>query len=538
VRSARDFLDFYQEPQPVELQCYALQARLNTDGREDITEETEKLWLAGESQPESCDPVFEVLYASTRMTNELVWQRIRLAMANGKLSLATYLARRLPEEDQAWVRRWEETYRRPAKMMEDPAFDKDTALTREILLHGLHRIARYNPALARSTWQSLASSHAFTPEQGGELLRYIALVSAYQHRPEASAWLAEVPDEFVDDRVREWRIRSALGERDWAGVLRGIDALDAEQTQEGEWRYWRAYALEHTGDRLDAVNLFTLLSGERSYHGFLAADFMDWKYSMDHLPLSYTDAQLQAVRSHPGIVRARELFRAGLIMEARREWQHTIRGFPPDDLGKAAVIADRWGWHNRAIMTVARAGQYSDLELRFPLQHKDLVIAHARRASLDPGLVFGVIRQESAFMLDARSRAGALGLMQLMPMTGKLTAQKNHIPLPSTEGLFAADKNILIGTTYLRQVMERFDGNTVLAVASYNAGPHRVERWLPDEEGEPAEIWGARIPFSETRHYVQRVLAYATIYDWRMQLPVVRLRDRMPVVNPAKTAKR
>ncbi|MEA2094926.1 MAG: lytic transglycosylase domain-containing protein, partial [Pseudomonadota bacterium] len=179
---------------------------------------------------------------------------------------------------------------------------------------------------------------------------------------------------------------------------------------------------------------------------------------------------------------------------------------------------------------VARTGDYSDLKLRFPLDHVARVNHYAENSHLDPGHVFAVIRQESAFNQGARSPAGAMGLMQLMPATGKITAKKHHIPYSGTRSLFDADKNIHLGTTYLRQVMDRYGNNPVLATASYNAGPHRVQRWLPEDNTQDATIWVANIPYTETRNYVQRVLAYATIYDWRMERPITRLAERMPTV--------
>jgi len=227
-------------------------------------------------------------------------------------------------------------------------------------------------------------------------------------------------------------------------------------------------------------------------------------------------------------VRARELYLADLLTDARREWAHATRDMDHDELKLASVLAHEWGWNDRAIFTVARTGDYADLKLRFPLDHVDMVRDLARHNRLDPSHVFAVIRQESAFNKDARSSAGALGLMQLMPRTGRVTARKNRIPLASTRTLLEADKNIRIGSAYLREVMDRYDNNPVLATASYNAGPHRVKVWLPEENDVSAALWIANIPFSETRKYVQRVLTYAAIYDWRMEQPVTRLKQRMP----------
>jgi soluble lytic murein transglycosylase len=215
---------------------------------------------------------------------------------------------------------------------------------------------------------------------------------------------------------------------------------------------------------------------------------------------------------------------------ARREWFYTTQDMTNDELKLASVLARQWGWNDRAILTVAQSGDYDDLKLRFPLEYEDRVRHYAKLADLEPGYVFAVIRQESAFTRDARSPAGARGLMQLMPATGKRTAQKHDIRWTGTSGLYNTDHNIRLGTAYLREVMDRYGDNQVLASASYNAGPHRVRRWLPEQDTRTAASWVATIPYQETRKYVQRVLAYNTIYDWRLDLPLTRLEQRMPTV--------
>ncbi len=533
-RQWQKFLEFYREPQGVELQCYELQARLHTGQKQELMEDAIDLWLVGKSQPTACDPVFARLYKSELMTDELLWQRIRLAMANGKTSLAGYLAKQLPPEGQAQVKLWQDTHKRPAKMLKNKRLAKDTPFNRELIVHGTKRLARQDPENAWETWQSLKRRYEFTRQESGEVEREIGLIAAYRQHPDAHAWLSQVPETAVDERVRQWRIRTALMIDDWPAVVRHIRALTPEEQQEDEWRYWLTRGLENTNANGEARQRLSSLARERSFHGFLAADALEWKYEMQNEPLEFDEQELKDLGRHPAILRAHELYFAGLLIDARREWITLPEMLSDRELQMAAVLANRWGWHDRAIMTVAKTGHYSDLRLRFPLAHRELVEIHANKNNLDPGLVFGVIRQESAFMQDARSHAGAIGLMQLMPQTGKATASRYRIPLRNTRALYEAEKNIRIGSAYLNQVMTRFNGNMALAAAAYNAGPHRVQRWLPDENTKPASLWIANIPFSETRKYVQRVLAYATIYDWRLQRPVTTISNRMPAISPDK----
>jgi soluble lytic murein transglycosylase len=451
-------------------------------------------------------------------------------MQANRPALAGYLAKRLPEQEQAWVTLWRAANDKPSATLEDPRLKADTPLVREIILHALRRIARFDAAQAHEKWLAIRDTHDFESGDAATIEGYIAYAAATQRLPQAHAWLLALPAAAESQRIREWRIRTAIDIQDWAAVRTHIEALPAEERDSEEWSYWLAFALEKTGERVAAMNRFGDLAKERSYHGFLAADFLRWPYEMGYTPTAYDAAELATLSRRPGLVRARELYRAGLLTDARREWAYAIRDMNNEDLALAAVLADQWGWHDRAILTVARSRNYDDLKLRFPLEHLDSVHRNARDNKLDTGQVFAVIRQESAFNSDARSSAGAMGLMQLMPGTGRLTAKRNRLPYAGAGTLLDVDRNIQLGTRYLRQVMERFNDNPVLATAAYNAGPQRVERWLPETGSEPAAIWIAGIPFTETRNYVQRVLTYAAIYDWRMQHTIRSLKKRMPPV--------
>jgi soluble lytic murein transglycosylase len=526
------YLDVYEGGQPAELQCYRLQAKLHTGDHESLVDAALPLWLVGYSQDSACDPVFEYLEEKDRLTSGLVWERIRLAMNNGNASLAAYLAKRLPAADQAWVSLWREARRRPSSVLDSARLKQDTPITREIILYALKRVAVNDEQQAYDRWQEIRNRHAFTEAESGRIERTIALYAGWRKHPEAHTLLAAVPEIAVDDEVREWRVRSAIRAGLWQDVLKHIAAMPADEARREEWRYWQAIALANTGQKQQSRDRLAPLARERDYHGFLAADELRWPYVMNNQPLSYTAEELDAMRNRPEMIRVRELLRADLPIEARREWLHAIEGLDADQLKLAAVLASEWGWHDSAILTVARSSDYDDLQLRFPIDHSADVERYASANQLDPGHVFAVIRTESAFNKDARSGAGAMGLMQLMPATGRSTARKYRIPLASTKSLYEPEQNIRIGTAYLKQVMEQFDRSVVLASAAYNAGPHRVNRWLPDENEEPAENWVAAIPFDETRKYVQRILSYAAIYDWRMERPIRPLSEHMPDVQP------
>ena len=531
------FTQEYRRGLGTKLRCYHGQALFATGQTKEAMDLADELWLVGRSQPKQCDPVFEQWAAKGGRTQEMVWRRIYLSMDNNRVSLAKYLARFLDDDQQRWAKRWRHMHYRPAEALDEKVYYQNTPLARRILRHGIKRLARRDAGVAYERWQQLRSRHITRGEKDAvlEVDRYIALKGVYQQHPEASKWLAEL--EQTDEYVRGWRIRAALAQHDWWAALSWIEALPPEERSDINWQYWRARILEMQSHNLPvlrtaAERIYASLANDRSFQGFLAADRLGLPYPLESNRLEYDEDELEAIKQRPGIQRAYELYNLHILGDARREWNYATRDMSDEELQHASVLASRWGWHDRAILTVAKTDHFGDLELRFPIAYRDQVMNQAGEQGVDPAWVYGVIRQESIYMVDARSHAGALGLMQVMPRTGRLTARLLKSRLRSSRELLDADKNIRIGVAYLKRMLDRNDGHPVLATASYNAGPYRVKDWLPQDEPVDADLWIETMPFTETRRYVRRVMAYTVIFDHRLDGEAERMRLRMPVVQP------
>ncbi|MEE8342342.1 MAG: transglycosylase SLT domain-containing protein [Gammaproteobacteria bacterium] len=528
------FLLFYQAPQSTELQCYRLQAELMVGRGPQFWEDAHRLWLVGHSQPDACDRVFDFLYGNRRITNELLWARITLAMDKGKISLAGYLAKRLPARDRDWFELWKQIHKHPSRMLRHPDLKADTQKARAIILHGLQRQARTDVGRAQQSWQTIKGRYSFSKAEVNELKNYLAMRAVYLRHPKAHQWLSELSSKAHTKKSREWRVRTGLAIADWPSTLRGIGALPRQDQQRPAWKYWNARTLEKLNRESKANVLFTELARQRGYFGFLAADRLGWSYSMQQQSIIPNGRLLEKLKRRPAIQRAEELFHLKMMLDARREWFYTTQEMKEAELEQAALLAHEWGWHDRAIITIGQTDHRDDLHLRFPLVYQTQVRRNARHYGLDPAWIMGIMRQESAFMEDARSAAGALGLMQLLPSTGKQTARQLRIPLKNSYSLLQADKNLSIGSGYLSKMRDRFNGNTVMATAAYNAGPHRVALWQPKQKAQPAELWAELIPYTETRNYVRRVLAYTAVFEWRMNRPVTPMRKKMPLVPPKR----
>ncbi len=500
-RHWKTFIAAYTPQKYTILRCYHLQARLHRQGNlKGHLDEAKDLWLVGNSQPDECNPVFKYLYDHKLVTKKMRWQRISLSMQKGNGKLAHFIAKGLPKTDRQLVSTWRSIYRKPDIILKN--FEhRDTPIVREMLLQGLKRLARKKAGTAYMYWKKYQKRYAFTKQENAELFQYIALKSAEQMHSRAASWLDAV--DLVNDQVKQARLQIALIQQDWSSVKK----LSKPFSTDKKWQYWYARALEQTGETKKAKKLFDQLSQNRNFYGFLAADRLGKLYDFQSQPLKVTKSkQEQLLDKNVGLIRARELFLIGRPDLARLEWHAVLPSLSTDELKTAATLAHQWEWHDQAIITIAKAEYYNDLKIRFPIPFYDEILTHAQAQQLDYAFVYAVIRQESAFQTDIRSSAGALGLMQLMPTTAKGVAKKQKMRLKNTYNLVLPDINIL----------NRFNGNHMLATAAYNAGPTRAKRWVKKYGCLPQDIWVELIPFNETRKYVQAVLSYAPIFEYQL----------------------
>jgi len=527
------YLKYYQNGNSTKYQCLQRWAQYQTGKRDLALEGLEQLWVVGHSQPRSCDNIFAAWQNSGQMTTAQVWQRFKLAMQSRHSRLARYLVRFLPDAEKKWARLWLRVHNKPQLASVAQRFSDYHPLRNTILVDAIQRLAYRDLELAVKSWDILRNQYPFNEDQRNTVERSLAMRFALERHPEALGWLASLPEPTVNERaIIEWRIRSALGQKNWEAVLYEIELLPEVKRNSTNWRYWQARALEAMDQLSPAYEIYWELAQNRGYYGFLAADRLGVSYRFETQPAAVSQNDIDNLLHLPGLVRAHELFALGRTLNARREWIHVTRSLPEDLLRQAAVIADGWGWFDRAILTMARTTYRDDLDLRFPLAYRDDIIREAQNNNINLALAFALIRQESAFTTDARSHAGALGLMQLMPRTAKKVARRIGIKYSGYSGLTDTDTNLKLGMHHLRKVMNRYQNNPVLATAAYNAGEYRVKQWIPEQGSLDADIWTETLPFTETRNYVQNILYFATIYELRLgHQGVTTLSQRMPAIG-------
>ena len=529
---------FYQGREIARLDCLSLQADLKAGHKERVAGRAMQLWLVGRSQVSECDPVFDYLKQEKQLGAAEHRERFQLAIEARSFSLARWLAKKLDQQHQDEAAEWLAAHNNPEDFLNNHRRHGDSETAHKQLAYAAERLTYRDPELARAAWQRVSQVHRIETARKVATDRHIALWTARDNLPGARDLLTGLPSAAQDNEVIRWRARTSLRASDWQQLLNDIAALSRQERDTEEWRYWRAIALKRSGQEADALEALRNLGKERSYYGFLAADKLGEDYALGHADIAADEIAIQALASRPEVIRARELFFVGLDSRGRSEWDQAVRGLTAEEKLQAAILADRWGWHSRAIATAASVGEYDDLFIRYPLPFKSEFEASASKASISPTWAYGIARSESLFMRDVRSSAGAIGLMQLMPATGRSVAKALRLRYSGLMTLTDPESTIRLGTRYLGDMEERYGGNRVLATAAYNAGPHRVDRWLPESGSIDARVWIENIPFNETRKYVKRVLSAQTIFHWRLTGQIRRLSTEMAAVKaPADTPK-
>lgn len=512
----------------VEVQCYLAQANAERGFTEVAMPQAQELWAVGKSQPDACDPLFSWLRKNNGITPQLAWTRVKRAMEARNPRLTLYLARFVPAQERVWVERWQQQDREGYRRLDRAAHWPDSLQARDITSFGLKALSRKDTNLAWKQFEELDGKIHWSEDQRAGILREIALWSAVEHSPETVPRMHAVPVIARDDALIEWWARSGLATQNWAEVVLAVAVMSEQARTSDRWRYWDARARMELGDPDYALQLLDELAMDADYYGFLAADYLDRPYSICTKDPQVSPGELADFSERPVIKRVLALREAGLNNWSRGEWNLNLKNMASTERRLAAAFANSQEWPNLAIMALTGSENQQYYDWRFPVDFAPQVTRHAAQQNLDVAWVLGLMRSESAMAVDAVSSANARGLMQVLPGTAAELARRHSYTYSGSSQLMQAEDNIRFGTTFLRELMNRFGGNQVLVSGAYNAGPGAVKRWLASLPGQDAAIWIEVLPFYETRDYIPRVLAFSTIYDWRLNQPVQRISSRMP----------
>ncbi|MDE1544372.1 transglycosylase SLT domain-containing protein [Dechloromonas agitata] len=515
-------------PEP-DVTCYSLQARTDRNG---VLAEAEKLWLTMLEPPEACRPVLDALVASQAKTADDVWLRARRQVEANRPGQARTTLNYLPDSQMPDSRAFDSAVNSAMGYLVKQGAGNGSRAGRELAAFAIARLAANDPRQAADELERLKNRL-----QDGErqwAWSQIGLQAAKKHLPEAVDWYARAGKAPLSDEGHQWKVRAALRAQEWGIVHDSIQAMPAELAARPEWTYWLGRALQAGGRTSDADAQFGKIAGQPNFYGNLADEELGRTVLPPPKAASVTSEEQRAARDNPGIRRALAFFRNDMRTEAVREWNWALRGMDDRQLLAAADLARRNQIWDRAINTADRTKNEHDYTLRFLAPYGETVRPAAQNQSLDDAWVYGLMRQESRFITNAKSNVGASGLMQLMPATAKWVAKKIGLRDFSHGRVNDTETNVLLGTSYMRLVMENLDNHPVLASAAYNAGPGRAKKWRADRPLEGA-IYAETIPFSETRDYVKKVMSNAVYYSALFNGKPDSLKSRLGTVG-ARTA--
>jgi soluble lytic murein transglycosylase len=513
-----------------ELRCAAWTARLLTGDRSALDEVAQQ-WDSLADAHAACDMPLRSAVSSGLVSEDQAWQRIRRQVDTRNPTAALASLPLLPQQQAPAASDLEQAIRSPAPWLDRlPANFAVTRTGRELALVALVRLIREDIPAAQL--RLLRLQDRLSAEERNYANLVMAMHAAISRLPEARALYAAAGNIEMTPLQRAWRVRAALRAQDWRGVRSAIEAMPPAERDQADWLYWLGRAHAASGNRDAADSLFVRIAGEPHFYGMLAAEELGQPFMPPPATAPLSRAKLEEAERDPSLRRALALYQLDMRTEAIREWVWGVRERDEQFRLGAAHLALRNELYDRAINTAELANPRSNFELRFLTPYRDLIEPQVRAQGLDLGWVYGLMRQESRFVIPARSSVGARGLMQVMPATGKWVANRIGLSGYHTGLLNDPDTNVLLGTSYMRIIMEDLDAHPVLASAGYNAGPGRARRWRDMQPLEGA-IYAETIPFDETRDYVKKVLANAVIYSAMLEKRPQSLKARLGTIAPA-----
>ncbi|WP_144206679.1 transglycosylase SLT domain-containing protein [Shewanella donghaensis] len=499
-------------PNDVTLQCYYYRAQLAQGNEKAAYDGAEKLWLYGRSRPEECDVLFDEWTKAGKRTQPLIWSRMLLSFNDSQYGLMQYLARKITKNTD-YADLLISVYRDPNSLRHTKKFSSKAPIVADIVNVGLRKLARKDLKQAVKLYNKYDKANRFTAIKGQQLNRYIVRRALIRKESDLLDHIdASLPILDSDD-LFQIRLRWAISDQDTKTITHYLGLLSDDVIDDARWQYWSARDLK-TSDKVKAEKVTTQLSQARNFYGFHAAQSIIAPLALNDDKLQSSPELASKLNDDPGLARIIELIAIDKTRDARSEWVHLLRRHNKDMQAEYGLLALKNGWFDYSVEASIQARQWNSLALRFPDAAQQDFEQASKQYKVNIDEIRAIARRESAFYPYATSGVGARGLMQLMPATAKETARKNKLSFKNKNDLYKVNYNIQLGSAYYGQLLKQFDQNRVLATAAYNAGPHRVTRWLKESDGKlDVMSFIETIPFKETREYVQAVISYRMIYQ-------------------------
>ncbi len=521
-----------------QLKCYSLMSRALK--RQSVVDEARLLLTSPKDYGVACNALIMTLLDNGEFSRKDVWAQIRLAAEANAADPAQRMAQILAGEnntasDNNLVSKVMQAMTDPEKILTQELGSNYAA--RQIYIIALGRAAKTNPARSVNALMEVEQEKKLTAQELGLAWAQIALQASFKLMPEALDYWRRINNAPLSLDASQWQVRIALRAGDWKLVQAGIDAMPLSLRNDVTWVYWKGRALKQSGKSEEARKLFLSIADQNNFYGQLALEELGQKTTIPVSAPAPTTQEIQVIANNPGLLRALKFFALNLRQEGIREWNWELRKMTEREHLAAAEFARQNDVLDRMVSTSDRTKTEVDFSQRFPTPYHDVLHKTTQTTGLEMAFVYGLIRQESRFILNARSSVGASGLMQLMPATAQHVAQKIGLRNFSINQVNDIATNILLGSSYLNMMLANLDGSQAMAAAGYNAGPRRPRSWQATlTQAVEGAIFTESIPFTETRNYVKNVLSNANYYATLFENKPQSLKARLGTIAPKELA--
>lgn len=509
VKDWSNYNKYFQPTSDINLLCYAQIAKFNLGLDKEAMKGTVPIWLHGESQPKSCDTLFSLFLNQENLDQQLIIDRMALALDKRNVSLARYLLKQHNSSKEVDVENLNKVYQNPNTITQlSPGM-----FNQYFCLYGLKRLVSMNMDKGLLVWEQVKKKKILSEPQQQDFIAYVTLYKSMRNHDDAKEWFAQVKPKYYTDILVDWQIRLALKKQRWKQVEKLIHV--AKNKNEPCWQYWLARSLEAQGKKPEALLVYEALAKNRHYYGFLASIRLNKKPNFSN---EKPTTNLDTLKPYqPVIEQVKTLYQTKQILQASRLLNDFISELPKEEASALVYwIATDLKWHGKSVYLSNTETLNNQLALRFPLAYNNTIKTYTTKYGVPAEFVYAIIRQESGFREDVTSIAGARGLMQVMPQTASLVSKADKIPYSDHKQLFTSQKNINIGIAYLKQLGKRFSDHPVLIAAAYNAGPRQVVYWMKNHPPKEMDIWIETLPWQETRNYLKNIMAFYVVYQYRL----------------------
>ncbi len=476
-----------------------------------------ELGQTGKSMSKLCEQTYNIYISELNQPEPIVWHRFKLALKKYNFKLAKKLIPLMSSSQTSNVLAILRLYKN-RRLITNKTFVAENDSV-EVISYGLFRLARVEPSRAAKLLKYYLTRYQWTAEQKQRVNQAIALRFALRKDKKATIFYRKAMQQPMAKVYETYLFRSALYHQDWQLIKDTIEKFPLKKQHQARYQYWHGRALFALGDKAQARAQLQSLAKVRDYYGFLASFYLNKPIQVKKSTVEINAADIQRVNLLPGMIRAKIFFENNKQHNAHLELFYLMKHQNEVDKYIIAKEVAKWGWHSTSIRLSSKVKFKDDLKLRFPIKYKSLIKSAAAKHKVPQPLIYAIIRQESLFTEAIKSHAGAVGLMQLMPATAKITSRQYRLPYKGAQSLSKAQVNLHLGIAHLNRLYKELKQHPLLIIASYNAGKKAVKRWLPKtSKAIPAEIWIEMVPYRETRKYLKHVVANYIIYQSRLGL--------------------